>query len=214
MQDIARFLSGFKTFQRHYFCAENEYFARLRERQNPRALVVACSDSRVDPALLMGCEPGDIFVVRNVANLVPPYAAGSGLHGVSAALEYGVKHLVVEHIIVLGHSSCGGIGALAQSEGGELGEFIGPWVGIAREAVLEIQEEFRDKPEAVRQRGCEMAAILVSIGNLLTFPWIRERIEAKALYIHGWYFDMATGELLSYLSETGTFEVIVARCPG
>lgn len=214
MQDIARFLSGFRTFQKHYFCKEKEYFARLRERQNPKALVVACCDSRVDPALLMGCEPGDIFVVRNVANLVPPYDATSGLHGVSAALEYGVKHLGVEHIIVLGHSSCGGIEALMRSVGGELGEFIGPWVGIAREAVDEIQDGFQGKPEPVRRRGCEMAAILVSIGNLLTFPWIRERIEAKAMYIHGWYFDMATGELSSYLSETGTFEVIVARCLG
>jgi carbonic anhydrase len=213
MKDIARFLSGFRTFQQNYFCAETEYFARLRERQSPKALVVACCDSRVDPALLMGCEPGDIFVVRNVANLVPPYDAGHGLHGVSAALEYGVRHLAVEHIIVLGHSSCGGIGALMRPDGGELGEFIGPWVGIAREAVAEIQGEFGGKPEAVRQRGCEMAAVLVSIGNLLTFPWIRERIEAKALSIHGWYFDMATGELWSYLSETGTFEVLVARCP-
>jgi carbonic anhydrase len=87
-------------------------------------------------------------------------------------------------------------------------------VGIAREGGDEIQDCFLGKPEAVRRRGCEMAAILVSIGNLLTFPWIRERIEAKAMYIHGWYFDMATGELSSYLSETGTFEVIVARCLG
>ncbi len=212
MKDIPRFLFGFKEFQKTYFCVENEYFEGLRAGQKPKTLVVACCDSRVDPALLMGCEPGDIFVVRNVGNMVPPYESADGRHGVSAALEYGVKYLGIEHIIVCGHSLCGGIQALMSPETDELGEFIGPWVHIAEQAVRDVQERFAGKPAKVRQRACEMAAILVSMENLLTFPWIRELVESRDLFLHGWYFDMESGELLSYLPETKSFELIVARC--
>lgn len=212
MKDIARFLSGFKDFQKTYFCADTEFFTALKKGQNPKALVVACSDARVDPAILMGCEPGDIFVVRNVANLVPPYEATSGHHGVSAALEYGVKYLNVEHIIVLGHSSCGGIQALMSPNRKTLGEFVAPWVNIAEHALQSIENEFSGKPDNIKQRACELASILVSIDNLLSFQWIRERVDKQALYVHGWYFDMDRGELLSYLPETKTFETIVPRC--
>ena len=212
MKDIAQFLSGFKEFQQTYFCAENTFFEDLKQGQAPKALVIACSDARVDPAILMGCEPGDIFVVRNVANLVPPYEATSGHHGVSAALEYGVKILAVEHIIVLGHSHCGGIQALMSPSRKVLGEFIAPWVNIAEHALQRVEEQFSGKPESVKCRACELASILVSIDNLLTFSWIAEKVDARALYVHGWYFDMESGELLSYLPETKSFETIVSRC--
>ncbi len=212
MRDIARFLSGFKEFQKTYFCAENEYFADLQSGQNPKALVVACCDSRVDPALIMGCAPGDIFVVRNVGNLVPPYEKADGRHGVSAALEYAVKYLSIEHIIVCGHSHCGGIQALMSPETDDLGEFIGPWVHIANQALKDVKEKFADKPPKVRQRACEMAAVLVSMENLLTFPWIAEPVQTRELFLHGWYFDMESGELFSYLPETKSFELIVPRC--
>jgi len=214
MKDIAGFLSGFKEFQRTYFCAESEFPESLKLGQTPRALVIACSDSRVDPAILTGCEPGDMFVVRNVANLVPPYETGPGLHGVSAALEYSVKILAVGHVIVLGHSCCGGIQALMDPGREGLGEFIAPWVSIAEPAFLEVGRELTDKPESIRQRACEQAAVLVSLENLLTFPWVRERVTDGKLYLHGWYFDLQKGELLSYLPETGTFEPLVPRCEG
>jgi len=212
MKDIAQFLSGFKSFQQTYFCAENTFFADLKKGQSPKAVVIACSDARVDPAILMGCEPGDIFVVRNVANLVPPYEAADGHHGVSAALEYAVRILNVEHIIVLGHSFCGGIKALMSPNRKHLGEFIAPWVDIAGQARRSIEAEFGGKPDAVKCRACELASILVSIDNLLTFSWISEKVAAQALYVHGWYFDMESGELLSYLPETKSFETIVSRC--
>jgi carbonic anhydrase len=214
MKDIASFLSGFKEFQRTYFCADSEYFASLEKGQTPRALVIACSDSRVDPAIITGCEPGDMFVVRNVANLVPPYENAPGLHGVSAALEYAVKVLAVGHVIVLGHSCCGGIQALMDPGREGLGEFIAPWVRIAEPALREVARELPSKPEPVRQRACEQAAVLVSLENLLTFPWVWERVMTGKLYLHGWYFDMQKGELLSYLPETGTFEALVPRCEG
>jgi carbonic anhydrase len=212
MKDIARFLSGFKSFQRTYFCGDNEIFSDLKEAQNPKVLVIACSDSRVDPAILLGVEPGDIFVVRNVANLVPPYETAGGRHGVSAALEYAVKVLEVEHVIVLGHSCCGGIQALMDPQREELGEFIGPWVTIAESALAEVARELPHKEEALRHRACEQASVLVSLENLLTFPWLWERVMQERVYLHGWYFDMQKGELLSYLPETGAFELLVARC--
>jgi carbonic anhydrase len=212
VKDIARFLSGFRQFQRTYFCAGNDFFESLKNNQRPKSLVIACSDSRVDPAILTGCEPGDMFVVRNVANLVPPYEIDAGHHGVSAALEYGVKVLQVEHVIVLGHSCCGGIQALMAPDREALGEFIAPWVSIADTALHEVVRDLRGKPEPVRQRACEQASILVSLENLLTFPWLRDRVAAGGLYLHGWYFDLDKGELLSYLPQTRTFEPLVARC--
>ena len=212
MKDIPRFLAGFKNFQRTYFCGDNELFSDLKEAQKPKALVIACSDSRVDPAILTGCEPGDMFVVRNVANLVPPYEKTPGNHGVSAAVEYAVRVLGVEHVIVLGHSCCGGIQALMAPDREALGEFIAPWVSIADAALDEVVRDLRGKPEPVRQRACEQASILVSLENLLTFPWLRDRVAAGGLYLHGWYFDLDKGELLSYLPQTRTFEPLVARC--
>lgn len=212
MKDIARFLTGFKAFQRTYFCEDNKVFSDLKNSQNPNVLVVACSDSRVDPAILTGCAPGDMFVVRNVANLIPPYEKTPGLHGVSAAVEYSVKVLEVEHVIVLGHSCCGGIQALMTPDKDQLGEFIAPWVSIAEPALAEVARELGDKPDSLRMRACEQASVLVSLDNLLTFPFIWERVMTGRLYLHGWYFDMEKGELLSYLPETGTFEALVARC--
>lgn len=212
MKDIARFLSGFRQFQRTYFCDDNQLFSGLKKDQTPKALVIACSDSRVDPAILLGCEPGDMFVVRNVANLVPPYETAPGHHGVSAAVEYAVKVLAVEHVIVLGHSCCGGIQALLHPDREGLGEFIAPWVKIAEPALCEVSEKLHGKKDSLRQRACEQASVLVSLENLLTFPWIWERVMTGRIYLHGWYFDLGKGELLSYLPETGTFEPLVARC--
>ena len=212
MKDIPRFLAGFKKFQHTYFCTGNSVFSNLRQAQTPKVLVVACCDSRVDPAILTGCEPGDMFVIRNVANLVPPYEKTPGNHGVSAAVEYAVKALAVEHIIVLGHSCCGGIQALMQPRRELLGEFIAPWVEIAEPALAKVNEQLSGKDQSLRQHACEQASVLVSLENLLTFPWVHERVSRGEVYLHGWYFDLDRGELLSYLPETGTFEPLVARC--
>jgi carbonic anhydrase len=213
MKDIAKFLHGFKQFQRHFFCSKELLYKDLQAKQTPNVLVVACSDSRVDPAILTGCEPGDMFVVRNVANLVPPYETSGLHHGVSAALEYGVTVLEVGHIIVLGHSYCGGIQALMEDRRGvQTGQFISPWVRIAQSARDEVMQRLAGKTPQARAQACEMAAILVSMENLLSFPWIAERVEAGSLHIHGWYFDMETGELRTYMPETGEFEVLVGMC--
>jgi len=213
MKDIAKFIAGFERFQAKYFREERSLFLQLRQSQHPRALVISCCDSRVDPALLTGADPGDIFVVRNVANLVPPYLHEAEAPGIRSALEFAVKILEVEHIIVLGHSSCGGINALMKGEGitEKHYEFIGSWVSIAKRARERVLRELPQKSPALQARACEQAAILISLDNLLSFPWIRERVDQNKLAIHGWYFDIDNGGLLAYSAETATFDSLVAE---
>lgn len=211
MQKIRDFILGFKNFQDQYFCREGSPFSELRESQSPSTLVVACCDSRTDPSLIMQCEPGDIFVVRNIANIVPPYEQDSGYHGISAALEYAVLSLKVADIIILGHSSCGGIKALLE-DSARGGEFVGKWISILDPARSQVMENF-DCTDQRAAKALEMAGILTSMGNLLTFPWLAERVSQGLLTIHGWYFDMACGQLFSYLPQTRSFEPLAPRCP-
>jgi carbonic anhydrase len=211
--DIAAFLAGFERFQEKYFAGDDSIYARLRQGQNPRALVISCCDSRADPGMLMGAGPGDIFVVRNVANLVPPYRNGAEMPGIRADIEFAVKGLNVEQIIILGHSGCGGIRALMDGEGITENhyEFIGTWVSIARAARERVLRELAGESAAVQARACERLAISLSLDNLLSFPWIRERVEAGSLALHGWYFDIDAGELLAYSQETLSFAPLVAK---
>lgn len=212
MKDIKRFIAGFRSFRQEYFCGEDSPFCELREGQSPTTMVVACSDSRTDPSLIMQCGPGEIFVVRNVANIVPPYESDAGFHGVSAAIEYAVKHLKVGNIIILGHSTCGGIDALMKNEDGVGSEFIDKWLSLMKPVRDRVLAHFGE-PNKHACTACEMAAILHSARNLMTFPWIAERVEAGDLDLHAWYFDMESGQLLSYLPQTGAFEPLDLPCP-
>lgn len=209
MKDIENFIAGFKRFKEKYFQEDLDLFEQLRQGQSPKALIVACADSRVDPALLTGAEPGDLFVVRNVANLVPRYQPGGGITSVPAALEFGVLSLEVEHIIVLGHAKCGGIQALMHGTGPN-DEFIGKWVNIAQPARERVLAELPSKPPALQARACEQAGILVSLENLMTYPWIAQRVTAGAMHLHGWYFDMEQGALLRYNPSRNAFESVMA----
>ncbi len=210
MQEMQKFIHGFRRFQEDYFSEDRELFDRLKQGQRPRVVLIGCSDSRVDPSMMVRSEPGDLFIVRNVANLVPPCEHDHSYHGVSAALEYAVCHLEVEHIIVLGHSCCGGIRSLMEGIPAEKnGEYISRWVGIAERAKQQVLETFADAPPEQQAKACEHASILVSLENLLTFPWIRERVEADTLDLHGWYFDIESGNLYSYQPASGKFELLV-----
>ena len=213
LADISSFVKGFGKFQEKYFAGEDSIFETLRRGQSPSTLVISCCDSRADPAMLLGANPGDIFVVRNVGNLVPPYRNGAEMPGIRADIEFAIKGLNVSHIIILGHSGCGGIRALMDGEGITENhyEFIGNWVSIAREARERVFREFPNEPDAVQSRACEHRAIELSLSNLMTFPWIRDRVEAGALTLHGWYFDIQAGELLGYSSETKAFAPLVPR---
>jgi carbonic anhydrase len=188
--------SGYQRFRKKYFDKDDEIFKSLKSGQNPKTLIIACSDSRVDPAILMDCEPGDLFVVRNVANLVPPYEAGDeGYHGTSAALEFGVCGLNVENIVVLGHSMCGGITSLYEKEEKLANrEFVNKWMDIVGDISLDKSiDQSQDK--SIKANQCSKLAILKSLANLTTFPWIKEKIKNKELMLHGWYFDIKTGKI-------------------
>jgi len=213
MQDIAKFIAGFQRFQEKYFSEDRDLFAQLSKGQSPKTMIVACADSRVDPALLTGAIPGEMFVVRNVANLVPPYEPSGSFASVPAALEFAVLSLGVEHIIVLGHARCGGIHALMSDDGAH-GEFIGKWVHIALRARERVLAELPAKAAPLQERACEQAAILVSLENLMTYPWIERRATAGTVHLHGWYFDIAEGELLCYNAARNAFESVAADPEG
>ncbi len=193
MCSIDRLLNGFARFRKKYFEGTDKPYDHLKVAQQPNVFVIACSDSRVDPATLFDANPGDLFVVRNVANLVPPYSDHGGALGVSAALEFAVCQLEVKHVVVLGHSQCGGIEALAN---GADGEFIAQWTKIAEDAVS-IQSP---------ARILEQSSIRLSLKNLMTFPLVKERVDNEKLIIHGWYFDLDSGELSGYDPEADEFK--------
>lgn len=205
MTTPADLLAGFRRFRNTHFTDQDTLYRQLVEAgQTPKILVVACCDSRVDPAIVLDCAPGDLFVIRNVANLVPPAeSAELGHHGTSAALEYGVRILGVQHIIVLGHARCGGIAALLDGTAAPQNSYIESWVSLAEPARHAVQTE----PATMLHRACEQQAILGSLANLMTFDWIRQRVDRGALTLHGWYFDIERGELLRYDPVTSTFEV-------
>ena len=205
-----KLIDGFVRFRaRHYEQGDSQFQQLVAQGQTPKTLVVACCDSRVDPALVLDCAPGDLFVIRNVANLVPPSEGRIGHHGTSAALEFGVRNLDVEHIIVLGHAHCGGIQALAKT-GGLLNpdSFIDDWMHLAESARASVAQDMPNATLEEQVCACEQRAILVSLHNLMTFPWVRERVEKGTLTLHGWYFDIERGELLRYNPNSKSFEAI------
>ena len=201
-------IEGFLRFRENLFPSEAVEYSRLfAEGQKPKFLIVGCCDSRVDPAIIFNCAPGELFVVRNVANIVPPNEARIGHHGTTAALEYGVCNLGVEHIVILGHQHCGGIQTLLQTaENTDPDSFIDDWMKLVESARMSVEKDYPDASEAIRRRACEQRAILVSLENLLTFPWIAQRVAKKTLMIHGWYFDIEQAQLLGYHVKTKQFE--------
>lgn len=202
-------IAGFHRFREQHFAEDDALYRQLvAEGQSPKILMVACCDSRVDPALVLDCAPGDLFVVRNVANLVPPAENRSGgRHGTSAAIEYAVCNLKVEHIIVLGHAQCGGIRSLFSSGNGASDDsYIGSWMRLAQEVHASVQRDLRDAPLKQQITACEQRAILVSLDNLMTFPWVQERVKNGELALHGWYFDIEHGQLLQHNPASGAFE--------
>ncbi len=211
MNHIEKLVEGFRRFRGHNYEENRALFERLaKQGQSPKTIVVGCCDSRVDPAIVTDCDPGDLFIIRNVANLVPPFETSGNYHGTSAALEFGVRHLEVENIVVLGHAQCGGIRALMKQPPGEASEagFISSWMRVASNARNRVLSRMHDEPLEKQARACEQEAILVSLDNLLTFPWILERVAQRKLTLHGWYFDMARGELLRYEPGSNSFEVL------
>jgi carbonic anhydrase len=205
-------IEGFARFRGDHFAEEDVVYKHLVEHgQTPKFLIVGCCDSRVDPALIFDCAPGDLFVIRNVANLVPPAEDRVGHHGTTAALEYGVRILGVEHIIVLGHAHCGGIQNLMKTGGASNpNSFIDDWMSLAESARISVTRDFATADGEQQQRECEQRAVLVSLKNLQTFPWINQRVADGKLKIHGWYFEIESGQLMGYNATTRKFEALLS----
>lgn len=192
-----RLLEGYKRFREGYYQAHKEELSALAKGQAPRIAVVSCCDSRVDPTIVFDANPGELFTVRNVANLVPPLEHGGRYHGTSAALEFAVIHLKVEHVVVLGHAKCGGIQLLLETSGEEDPEgesYLRNWVSMAKPVLETLKQDDYSSPEEL-QMACEHASIRNSLHNLLSFPWIEERVRRGELKIHGWHYDLATSTL-------------------
>jgi len=208
MASTDKLLDGFKRFQKEYFGDDDHLYASMKDGQPAKTLMISCCDSRVDPAIVTDCDPGDLFIVRNVANLVPPCDDDGHHHGTSAALEFAVNNLQVENIIIMGHASCGGIKALWEDDGAHNSKFIHSWVSIAQSAKDWVQDKLTNAEPEIQIKACEQRAILESLANLMTFSCVRKGIEEGTLSLHGWYFDISAGDLLCYSTDTGAFEVL------
>jgi carbonic anhydrase len=200
-------ITGYGRFRTQQWAHEKERWEKLAKGQKPRTMVIACSDSRVDPTTIFDAPPGEMFVVRNIANLVPPFEIGGGRHGVSAALEFAVTQIEVAEVMVMGHGACGGVAAamtrqFADSAAGE-GGFIAHWIDLLDDARDRIIAEHGTGSEAVR--ALELEGVKVSIANLRTFPVIAEREAAGTLKLRGSYFAIADGVLWLLDEATGEF---------
>jgi carbonic anhydrase len=205
VQGYEALLEGYNRFRADRYPTEKRRWEKLATGQAPPVMIVGCCDSRVDPATIFDTEPGQVFILRNVANLVPPFEQGGGLHGVSAALEFAVTKLLVRHIVVMGHGSCGGVTAALQ--GGDQGiegpSFIDGWIALLDPAV----ERVRGSEDP--QRALELEGVRTSLQNLRSFPFVREREEAGELQLHGCYFAIADGQLWELDEAAGTFHPAV-----
>jgi carbonic anhydrase len=194
-------LEGYRLFREKYTIGDNSIMKYLSEYgQKPQIMLISCCDSRVDPALILQCDPGDLFIARNVANIVPPYEKDEALHGTSAALEFGICLLNVRHLILLGHSQCAGINALFSNQDLSNNDFITKWVSLIKipeKTVSDIDQDEYAKLGLTR-----------SYENCLTFPWIKEKLAEKKLMIHRWFFDIKKGQIFTYSDVYDVYQAL------
>jgi len=209
-KEIMKLVAGFRRFRTRYFAGEDSLYHRLSSvGQTPKTLIIGCSDSRVDPALISSASPGELFVVRNVANLVPPYeSANTGFHGVSAAIEFAVVNLKVENVVVLGHRQCGGVRALMSGQQRKEDSFVGRWVEIAQDARQRVLERAKGLDFESQCKECEMEGIVTSLKNLKSFPFVPEAMAQRDMKLYGIYFDLELGQLFQWDEEANGFSQI------
>ncbi len=208
MSNFHELITGFHSFRNEYLLKDREFFEQLAHGQNPKTLVIACCDSRTDPAIILGCKPGDLFVVRSIAAIVPDKESSGEHDAVIAAIEYGIKHLQVHDIVVMGHSNCGGIHGLLNPEKINADHYISRWVSLACPALERIDHENPCIDETLRGRLCEEGAVLLSIENLLSYEWIHDAVDAGRLCLHAAYYDLQRGTLSLWNSESEDFESV------
>lgn len=194
-KSFKKLIKGYADFRKIYATGNESLMKQLAyQGQQPEIMVVACCDSRVDPSVILQSDPGDMFIVRNVANIIPPYELDQAHHGTSAALEFGICYLNVKHLIILGHSQCGGIEALLKSQNLKPNDFISNWVSL-----IDVEGNTHNVDEFAKR------ALTQSYQNCLSFPWIQDRVEKNELIIHLWFFDIKDGELSAYSFEKDEF---------
>lgn len=209
-----RLLKGFEDFRLGYYRENLDLFEKLAtEGQSPEVLVIGCSDARVDPGILTRTRPGDIFTVRNISAMVPPaqIPPDERQHGTSAAIEYAVRGLKVGHVVVLGHALCGGIAALVDAEKSSAYanyDYLSTWTSVARSVRNVAVRELKGRSREQVHRAVEQAAVLNSVFNLMSFPWLAERVDAGDLHLHAWWFNLAEGQLYAYDPATARFEPV------
>lgn len=197
-------IAGYRRFRAGTWREERARFEELsRLGQHPRALVIACSDSRTDPQMVFNAAPGELFVIRNIANLVPRYEPDEEPHDIGAAIEFAVRGLRVRDIVVMGHAMCGGIRALLDGTPAELSDFVGQWVRLAEPA----RQRALAMPPEQRHDFCEHESVRLSLANLMTYPWIKSQVEAGTLRLHGSFFGIRSG-VLERLGDDGVFRPI------
>ena len=215
---LHRLVAGFGRFRRSHFEADPELYDRLLEGQRPEVMVIACSDSRTDPAIICGARPGELFVVRNVAALVPPHEPDGRPHGTASAIEFGVVALGVRHVVVLGHSFCAGVRCLLEHDHDTQGEarrfdYVSDWVGIAREVREEMDGLVTEAERLLVARRAEQAAVLASLRHLAGYPFVAERVASGRLALHGWYFHFGWGVLQAAVGPHGPFRQVDGAAP-
>jgi len=206
--ELEQLIAGYRRFRDHGWTPHRERWERLREGQEPKVMIIACSDSRVDPAQVFDTDPGEMFVVRNVAAMVPPFETTPGLHGVSAALEFAIQVLKVKEVVVMGHGMCGGCRAaltqeLAGAERGR-GGFVADWISLLDEARKPVVEAHGTSGRTA-ERAMEMAGVKASLANLRTFPCVQEKEADGSLVLRGAFFAISDGVLHLLDEETGEF---------
>jgi len=210
---LERLLKGFSDFRLGYYREHLDLFEKLAtEGQSPKILIIGCSDARVDPGILTQTRPGDIFTVRNISAMVPPAVIppDQTQHGTSAGIEYAVRGLEVEHIVVLGHALCGGIAALVDGVNSVFAsyDYVSTWTVVARNVRDVAVHDLAGRPREEIVRAVEQAAVVNSVANLMTFPWIAERVDAGKLVLHAWWFNLVEGQLYAFNPEAVTFDPV------
>ena len=210
MKQFEDLLDGYRRFRSDQLIKQRERWAELKEGQSPKVMIIACSDSRVDPTQIFDTNPGETFVVRNVAALVPPFETTPGHHGVSAALEFAVQFLKVKEIVVMGHGSCGGCNAALTQQMKDLppgeGGFIANWINMLDDARNQVVANHDDITSASAQRAMELAGVRTSLTNLRTFPCIQHKEASGQIKLIGAWFAIATGQLHVLDASTEMFE--------
>ena len=211
MPYLTQLIEGYRRFWEHDWPRERERWAELAEGQSPKVMILACADSRSDPAQIFDARPGEMFVVRNIAALAPPYETSSGFHGVSSALEFAVTQLKVGEILVMGHGLCGGCSAALTGQFDDTppgeGHFIADWVRMLSGARSKVRARHHELDRAAFL-DMEREAVKVSLANLRTFPWIADRERVGELRLHGAHFSIVEGRLYMLDEAEGDFRLV------